>query len=168
MHISMVPSSTMRYSRALIAGGSAGAADASRSFQAERSSAASSRVSEVKANYDVTNISPREIDQMFEKLVDTGHSIDEDMLMLSSRGEEFLSGIATIAGHIFDPIARNNLVETNRSNMEFARLHGGNLAGYVSFDHFLSTFGSSQDTLLPGHNPGNSYVDSLWAMSTQE
>lgn len=168
MHISMMPGSKVQYSYKFAAGGPAAPPETPRTFQAEQNSAANGRISEIKASYDVTNISPREIDQMFDKLVDAGHPIDGDMLMLSSRGEKFLSHVATIVGHAIDPLARSNLVESNRSNMEFARLNGDDLAGYMSFGRFLSSFGSNHETLLPGHNPRTSQVDSIWAMRTQE
>lgn len=48
-------------------------------------------VSQIAARYDVTDISPREIDQLAKELKESDQISDGDWLMLLTRGAEFLS-----------------------------------------------------------------------------
>ncbi|PQA88498.1 hypothetical protein [Hyphococcus luteus] len=78
-------------------------------------------IAAVMATYDLTNITPAEIDQLVDELKAAGHPFDENLLMLSSRGAGFRSHLAGLAGGDYDPHQRVNLVDLTQDQLAMAR-----------------------------------------------
>ncbi len=78
-------------------------------------------VAAVMAAYDLRAIAPAEIDQLVDELRAAGHPMDENLLMLSSRGAAFRSHLADMVGGVYDPHQRVDLVAQAEDQLALER-----------------------------------------------
>ena len=96
------------------------------------------KISAVKARYDARSISPQDIDQMFDALIQAGQPVTAPMLLLNSMGDRFRGHLAGITGTDFDGSKTLDLVVVAQLQIQRARKQGGSSAGWESFLAFLS------------------------------
>lgn len=113
-------------------------------FAAVMSASQSEPIAAVQAKYDVTNITPAEVDQMFDELVDAGYPITEDLLMLSSMGERFRSHLGSITGSAPDLSRPVNLVQTAEQQLVMARSSGQGSEGWESLLRYFDSLPAPQ------------------------
>ena len=84
----------------------------------------------------MSNISPKEIDELYKELITAGHPLNKDMFQLSTRGAEWRQHLAEIGAEAtntevtFDPDKKINLFAEVRGNIEFNRQHGFDTTHY--------------------------------------
>lgn len=106
----------------------------------------SDAIAAVQAQYDVTNITPAQVDQMFDDLVAAGHPLNQDLLMLSTMGGRFRSHLATITGTPPDLNRPANLIQTATDQLTMARNSGSGTEGWEQLISFLDTLSSTPPT----------------------
>lgn len=116
------------------------------------------QIDAIKSRYDPENISPREIDQMFDELTEAGHPIDRDLLMLSTKGERFQSHLVNVTNtngesqfQRPDPTAKINLVEVIEYQMTLARRAGEDTSSQQSLLTFLTEHKPNSN--IPSQSP---------------
>ena len=62
------------------------------------------------SQYDLHNISPKEIDKLASKLRENGKFDMRDILMLETHGEEFQSHLSSVTGRGFDASKKSDLI----------------------------------------------------------
>ena len=96
------------------------------------------KIAAVKARHDARAISPHDIDQMFDALVQAGQPVTAPMLLLNSMGEKFRSHLAAITGNTFDGSKPLDLVGVAQLQIHRARKQGSSGAGWETFLAFLA------------------------------
>lgn len=95
-------------------------------------------------NYDMSNISPKEIDELYKELVTAGHPLNKDMFQLSTRGAMWRQHLAEIGAKAtntevtFDPDKKINLFDEIRGNIEFNRQNGFDTTHYENLLKFVA------------------------------
>lgn len=82
---------------------------------------------EIASKYDVTNISPKEIDELGFQLRQSGQADDGDILMLETHGATFKEHIGHLSGYTYSETSTNspvNLLLTQKDQLEIARKNG--------------------------------------------
>lgn len=102
------------------------------------------RIASVKERYDPRAISPQDIDQMFDALVQAGHPVTAQMLLLNSMGEKFRSRLAGITGSAYDGSKPLDLVGVAQLQIQRARKQGSSAGGWETFLAFLAPQAPSQ------------------------
>ena len=69
----------------------------------QEAGATSDPVADVMSRYNLQDISPLEIDRLVEELRAVGHPMNETLMMLSSRGAEFMSHAQDLLGGAYNP-----------------------------------------------------------------
>lgn len=108
-------------------------------FLAETQRADGDPIAGVMKNYDLRNITPEQIDQLFDELVAAGHPVDNNLLMLSTRGAEFNSHIAKELGVAPEPNRPMNLVTSTEYQIRMARSFGDPTEASENFLDFLKS-----------------------------
>lgn len=87
---------------------------------------------EIYAQYDMHNISPREIDQLHEELRAQGHTDEPGFLMLLTRGEEFQRHLSESLGgtSTSDYTRKIDLVGQVKDQLQRARAMGDATQGH--------------------------------------
>ncbi|KIC10028.1 hypothetical protein RA19_12775 [Leisingera sp. ANG-M1] len=96
------------------------------------------KIAAVKARYDARSITPQDIDQMFDALVQAGQPVTAPMLLLNSMGEKFRGHLAGITGGAFDGAKPVDLLSVAQLQIQRARKQGGSSAGWETFLAFLA------------------------------
>jgi len=78
----------------------------------------------IKARYDMTNITPHQIDQLAADLQAAGHAFGGEMLTLLTYGAEFRSHAAELFGGQTQPDRPMNLIEHSQTQHDTARRMG--------------------------------------------
>ena len=105
---------------------------------------------DILSNYNMTNISPKEIDTLFDELKQAGHPITEDMMFLSTRGAKWRQHLAEIGAELnnqqvtFDPNQKIDLFAEIKSNIEFNKQHGYDSQHFESLLNFVSKLDGSK------------------------
>lgn len=84
---------------------------------------------QIAKKYDLSNITPREVDSMAEELSEGGHISTAEKMMLLTRGEEFLSHMP---GNFYDEArvtAPINLINQVTDSIAMSKAHGGATEG---------------------------------------
>ncbi len=85
---------------------------------------------DVFAKYDMNAISPREVDQMADELLEAGFKDMEFLLMFTTQGEKFLTHLQEtarqhgIGGAGFDPTKPMDLITQTKTQLAFASAAG--------------------------------------------
>jgi hypothetical protein len=95
------------------------------------------KIASIKAGYDIRSISPQEIDQLFDALVQVGQPVSAPMLLLNSMGEQFRGRLARITGSDFDGSKPLDLLAVAQLQIHRARKQGGSSGGWELFLNFL-------------------------------
>lgn len=95
------------------------------------------KIASIKARYDARAITPHDIDQMFDTLVQIGHQVTAPMLLLNSMGQKFRSHLAGITGSDFDSAKPLDLVGIAQLQIQRARKLGSSSAVWETFLAFL-------------------------------
>ncbi|WP_259966752.1 hypothetical protein [Leisingera caerulea] len=96
------------------------------------------KIAGVKARYDPRAITPQDIDQMFDALVQAGQPVTAPMLLLNSMGRKFRSHLAGITGSAYDGSRPLDLVGVAQLQIQRARKQGSSAAGWETFLAFLA------------------------------
>ena len=80
-----------------------------------------SKANNAVPEYDLHNISPREIDQLAEKLRKSGDVDVRNILMLETHGEKFKSHVSINGGREFDASAKKDLIGSIEENIQMSR-----------------------------------------------
>lgn len=100
----------------------------------------------IKARYDMTNITPRQIDQLAADLQAAGHAFGGEMLTLLTHGAEFQSHAAELFGGQTQPDRPMNLVEHSQTQRDTARRTGDPTDHWDMFLKFLDGFDGANGT----------------------
>jgi hypothetical protein len=73
------------------------------------------------AQYDLHNISPKEIDSLASKLRKTGDFDVRDILMLETRGAKFQSHVSSEGGREFDANIKSDLLASIEQKIEMSK-----------------------------------------------
>ncbi|WP_368183830.1 hypothetical protein [Aestuariibius sp. HNIBRBA575] len=95
----------------------------------------------IKSEYDMTNISPREVDEMVDRMIKAGDDMNGDLLMLLTHGEGFRQHLANTFGGTFDPNEKQDLVAQSKVQLQLAKQFGDPTEYLTRFIAFLDTFG---------------------------
>lgn len=120
-------------------------------------------IAQIFSEYDMSNISPREIDDLFNRLVKADYPISSDLLMLSTHGEGFRSHISEMFGGEFDPNQRSDLFKTMRVQLQFAKQAGDPIEAIEQFIYFLGQFGPQK-----GDAPPSQYAHTAQSIVTNQ
>jgi hypothetical protein len=96
------------------------------------------KIAAVKASFDLTAVSPLDIDRMFDALVEAGQPVTAPMLLLNSMGAAFRGRLAAITGNPFDAARPMDLVAVAKLQIQRARKQGGSSASWEAFLAFLA------------------------------
>ncbi|MEX0301890.1 MAG: hypothetical protein AB3N24_05655 [Leisingera sp.] len=96
------------------------------------------KIAAAKARFDARSITPQDIDQMFDALVQAGQPVTAPMLLLNSMGEKFRSHLAGITGTAYDGSKPIDLLGVAQLQIHRARKQGGSSAGWETFLAFLA------------------------------
>lgn len=97
----------------------------------------------ILSRYDLSQISPREVDALVDALKETGEYDFRDLLMLETRGERFQAHLAaSLSEHLgteipFDANATMDVKASAEAQLGFARLSGQPTQGWEDFISFL-------------------------------
>ncbi|KCZ83949.1 hypothetical protein [Hyphomonas jannaschiana] len=105
----------------------------------QEAGATSDPVADVMSRYNLQDISPLEIDQLVEELRAVGHPMNETLMMLSSRGAEFMSHAQDLLGGTYNPNQRLNLISQTEAQLRMARSMGDPTEATESFLDFLKS-----------------------------
>lgn len=111
------------------------------------------QIAAVKAGYDLRSISPQDIDEMFNALVQLGQPVSAPMLLLNSMGAQFRGRLAQITGSDFDGAKPLDLVAVAQMQIHRARKQGGNSSGWETFLSFLAPHQSAPVQAAPTQAP---------------
>lgn len=95
-------------------------------------------------NYDMSNISPQEIDNLVKELTEAGYPFSEEMMMLSTRGASWRQHLAEIGAAqtqtevTFDPNEKIDLYAEIKGNIEFNKQHGFDSSHFEKLLRFVS------------------------------
>jgi hypothetical protein len=73
------------------------------------------------SQYDLHNISPKEIDNLASKLRENGKFDVRDILMLETHGEKFQSHLSSVTGRGFDASKKSDLIGSIEQNIEMSK-----------------------------------------------
>ena len=96
-------------------------------------------VADVMSRYNLQDISPLEVDQLVKDLQATGYAMNETLLILSTRGAEFISHMSESLGGSFNPNQRMNLISQTENQVRMARSRGDATEAMQNFLDFLKS-----------------------------
>jgi hypothetical protein len=73
------------------------------------------------SQYDLHDISPREVDKLASKLRENAKFDMRDILMLETHGEEFQSHLSSVTGRSFDASKRSDLIGSIEQTIETSK-----------------------------------------------
>lgn len=104
-------------------------------------------IAAINSRYDMTDITPRQVDQLVSELEAAGHAFGPELLTLLTYGEEFQSHIARTFGGEPQPDRAMNLIAHGQAQLDHARRSGDATAHWQVFLEYLDGFGA------PGSRP---------------
>lgn len=91
----------------------------------------------VMATRDITHITPRQIDSFVEDMLVAGQPLNAELMMLSSFGERFLTHLAEVTGHPYDPRIQVNMIQVAETQMGIVQRAGDPTGPWLQFIEFL-------------------------------
>lgn len=97
------------------------------------------RLDGMMACYDISSITPREIDALVDKMLAAGQPLDADMHLFSSFGERYRGHLSDISGQGSDANAPTNMLTIAKDQLGIAQRAGDSrsAATWVTFSKFL-------------------------------
>ena len=107
-------------------------------------------IAAIKSRYDMTNITPRQVDQLVSELEAAGHAFGPELMTLITYGEEFQSHLARTLGAEPQPNRAMDLVEHGKASLDYARRAGDPTAHWEVFLAYLDGFGAPEEPTTHG------------------
>ncbi|WP_421704570.1 hypothetical protein [Aliiroseovarius sp.] len=125
-------------------------------------------IAAIKSRYDMTNITPRQVDQLVSELQDAGHEFGAELLTLMTYGEEFQSHLARTFGGEPQPHRAMNLIEHGKAQLDYARRAGDPTEHWQMFLEYLDGFGtpdSPEERTVPRSDSAQRLVETRMTRS---
>ncbi len=110
--------------------------------EAEKTAETKLPMGSIAGRYDLTNISPREVDRLAHELNDNGHISTQDFMILLTRGAEFMQHMPNADFSEEELNQKSNLITDFQNSLKMSRSFGDNTEG---LEHLLETLKEVQE-----------------------
>ncbi len=117
--------------------------------------AATGKFGEILENYDLQNITPRDIDKLADQLTEAVYPFSMDMMLLRARGAEFQSHMPDFGGVPASPDEPVNLIRSVETSIEASRRHGDPTEAAQHLLDFLIKLDEAPDLILAQQGPSS-------------